>query len=616
MSKAGRIIFWISFPITVVIFTLLVLFYLDLSNGAIVILVLECIAIVAAVAIRVLLRNRKIYIRMIPTLALLMTTAILLPLSQPAVAKKSAAYYENPAKTEQLRLNNGLVQGVINKENNVEIYAGIPYAEAPVGEYRWKEPVDKKDWDGVLDCSYFGPRAMQNDQSQVISSLVDMYAEKSYHPDFKQKVLEPKSEDCLSLTMWRPIDTKADDKLPILVYIHGGSLTTGSCTYEDYNGEEVAKKGVIMINIQYRLGVFGYFAHEDLAKESPNGTTGNYGLLDQIKALEWVNKNAEYFGGDKNNVTVAGESAGSSSVSAICSSPLVKEKHLIKRAIGESSSVVVKTPPHTYRTMEDALKTGNKIMKEMNCSSIEEMRKLSANKLLTTQYSNSSMTLDGYALTKNPYDVYLAKENAEEALLNGFNILEADAFVVPTYLTNPTNKDNIHERLVQTFNEEYAKKIEELYKDKIEKDAFSAFNEIFSVYWFMHPHYSWRNLAVDSGVNVYSYQFTKENGFYGTYHSGELIYCYGNVKKSPYDYRYNDEDKALSETMLSYWVNFVKTGDPNGENLPKWNPYSKSEQNLQELGSNVGPIKDPYADLYPIIDSFIDYRIEHPKVEN
>ena len=368
-----------------------------------------------------------------------------------------------------------------------------------------------------------------------------------------------------------------------------------------------------MINIQYRLGVFGYFAHPDLAKESPNGTTGNYGLLDQIKALEWVNKNASYFGGDKNNITIAGESAGSSSVSALCSSPLAKG--LFKRAIGESSSIVVKTPPHTYRKMEDALKTGQKIMDEMRCSSIEEMRKLSPEKLLTTKYSNSSMTLDGYALAKAPYDVYLAHENNESELLNGFNVLEADAFVVPNYLLSPTNKDNIHERLVESFDEEYATKIEELYKDKIEKDAFSAFNEIFSVYWFMHPHYSWRNAAIDAGVKVYSYQFTKENGFYGTYHSGELIYAYGNVKKSPYPYRYNQSDIDLSERMLNYWVNFVKVGDPNYEESMQWTPYFKSEGKIMELGSNVGLIKDPYLDLYPIIDEFIDYRIANPKPE-
>ena len=608
MTRGGKIAFWIIFPLTSLLIALILFLFLDLADAPMAVIIAELVVFVSAIVTRIYFRNHRFFIRAIPTLSFVLINFILLPLASPTTRVKSAAYYANPVKTEVLTLKNGDVQGVYNKDKTVQIYAGIPYAEAPIGENRWKEPIDKKDWDGVLDCSNFGPRAMQKDTNAVISNVVDIYAQKSWRPNFIEKYREPMSEDCLSLTMWRPNNDEKD--LPILVYIHGGSLMTGSCTFEDYNGEEVAKKGVIMINIQYRLGVFGYFAHPDLIKESPNGTTGDYGLLDQIKALEWVNDNASYFGGDKNNITIAGESAGSSSVSAICSSPLAKG--LFKRAIGESSSVVVKTPPHTYRKMEDALKMGEKIMEEMKCSSIDELRQLSPQKILSTKFDNSAMTLDGYALTKNPYDVYLAKENNEEALLNGFNILEADAFVIPTYLTSPTNKDNIHERLVKEFGEEYASKIEEVYEDKIEKDAFSAFNEIFSVYWFMHPHYSWTKAAINAGVDVYRYQFTKENGYYGTFHSGEIIYCYGNVKKSPYAYRYNEEDKALSETMLNYWTNFVKYGNPNAETLPTWDEFDQDKNVIMELGVNVGPIKDPYVDLYPVIDDYIDYRLENP----
>ena len=608
MSRAGRIIFWISFPLTALFVGLLITFYLDMSNGPLIILALEFAAFVAMIVVRIMYRNHRFWIRAIPTISFFLVSAILLPLARPTTKEKSVAYYQNPTKTEVLQLENGQVQGLLSEDKKVEIYGGIPYAEAPIGDLRWKEPVAKNNWEGVKDCSTFGYRAMQKDQAPLINGLVDLYAAKSWHPDFKEQYLQPMNEDCLTLTIWKPAGEVKD--LPILVYIHGGSLTTGSASYEDYNGEAVAKQGVIMINIQYRLGVFGYFAHPDLAKESPNGTTGNYGLLDQIEALKWINRNASYFGGDKNNITVAGESAGSSSVSALCASP--RAAGLFNRAIGASSSVVVKKAPHTYRTMEEAEKTGKKIMEEMKCSSVEELRKLPAEKLLSTQYTNSSMTLDGYALEENPYDVYLHGNNNEEALLNGFNVLEADAFVVPQYLTDPTTKENIHSRLVTAFNEEYATKIETLYKDKIEKDAFSAFNEIFSVYWFMHPHYSWTNTAIDAGVDVYRYQFTKENGFYGAYHSGELIYAYGNVEKSPYKYRYNDSDVALSKTMLSYWTNFAKTGNPNGENLPEWNLFDKDENKIMELGSNVGPIKDPYTELYPIIDSFIDYQIAHP----
>ena len=158
------------------------------------------------------------------------------------------------------------------------------------------------------------------------------------------------SEDCLYLNIWRPHTEETN--LPILFYIHGGSLTSGTTGFDDYNGEEMARHGVIFINVAYRLGVFGFFANEELKNESSNHTTGNYGLLDQIKALQWVNDNAEYFHGDKSNITIAGESAGSSCVSALCTSPLAKG--LFKRAIGESSSLAIKNPPHTYRNLDDA----------------------------------------------------------------------------------------------------------------------------------------------------------------------------------------------------------------------------------------------------------------------
>lgn len=610
MSKPGKIIFWISFPLTVIFTCFILMFYLDLANVSLLILISHLVAVAIYIPIRIILRNKRFYLRALPTIILGIVTVILIGLTKPTTAYKSAVKYSNPTFTEVMHLQNGDVQGVITKDEKVEVYAGIPYAKAPIGDLRWKEPQDVEDWQGVKKCTHFAAKSMQKAEDHVTDTLVDIYASKGWYPNYVQKIDEPISEDSLYLNIWKPAGNK--ENLPILVYIHGGSLTSGSAAFDDYNGEEMARKDVIMITIQYRLGIFGYFAHPDLQKESPNHTTGNYGLLDQIKALEWINKNASCFGGDKNNITIAGESAGSSSVSAICSSPLAKG--LFKRAIGESSSVVVKTPPHTYRTIEKAVDTGKKIMKEMNCSNIDEMRSLSASKLLSTSFTNSSMTLDGYALTKDPYEVYLAKENNEEALLNGYNVLEADAFVVPSFLLNPTNKDNIKDRLKDEFGETFAEKIYKAYENEINEDAFAAFNEIFSVYWFMHPHYSWTKLAVDNGVNVYKYQFTKENNYYGTYHSGEMIYCYGNVKNSPYSYRYNQSDIDLSEKMLTYWANFAKTGNPNGDGLPTWERFNDNSDMI-ELGETIKTIKDRYQKLYPIIDDYIDWRISNPKQE-
>lgn len=603
--RTKEIIFWVIFSLISIQVIAFTLFYFDLANGPLICFILELIAIVGAMTASIILRHKKILIRAIPVVAFIITTAIILPLTKPSVERKSAAYYSKPVATEVMTLANGKVQGVYSKDKKVEIYAGIPYAKAPIGDLRWKAPQDVEDWSDVKDCSYFAPKSMQPANNAITSSLVDIYSAKGWHPDYNMEPEQNMSEDSLYLNIWKPHTDKKD--LPILVFIHGGSLTTGSSAYEDYNGEEMAKKEVIMITIQYRLGVFGYFAHEELAKEDEHGSTGNYGLLDQIKALEWINKNASYFGGDKDNITVAGESAGSSSVSAICASPLAK--NLFKRAIGESSSLVVKKAPHTYRTKVKALEIGKKIMKEFKCSSIEELRKIPANKLVNTKYSNSEMTLDGHALTKDPYEVYLNKENNEEALLNGYNVMEADAFVVPQYLFSPTNKNNIKERLTKAFGDEISTKLCEIYKDKIEKDAFKVFNEIYSVYWFIQPHHSWSNMALNKNIPVYRYQFTKENHFHTTYHAGEMIYAYGNIKNSPYDWRYDESDEKLSETMLSYWSNFAKTGDPNGNGLPTWEPYKGNGDGVMELGTNVCKISDRYLAVYPLIEQYIDSQI-------
>lgn len=597
--KNKHLVFWIIFPIIYLLISALVIFYMDLANGPVIMFILSIVLLLGLLVVRILLLNKRFIYRLLTWMIFIGLMALLILFDKPIVREKSIAFYNNPTSTNVIETNNGKIEGLYNEDKSVMMFGGIPYAKAPVGELRWKEPQDVENWTDVKKCYNFAPRAMQVDNNPVVSSLVEIYAQKSWHPNYSTSYVQNMSEDCLYLNVWKPAE---GDNLPILIYIHGGSLTSGSSAFDDYNGEEMAKSGVIMVTIAYRLGVFGYFAHPDLIAESPNNTTGNYGLLDQIKAIKWVSDNARAFGGDKNNITIAGESAGSSSVSAICSSPLATG--LFKRAIGESSSLVVKTPPHTFRTLDMALNTGKDIMKEFNASSLEDLRKVDAKKLVKTKYTNSEMTLDGYALTKTPYEVYKAHEQNEEALLNGYNVLEADAFIVPQYLFSPTNKNNIEERLNKIFPQNITTKMLNLYKDEIEKDAFTAFNEIISVYWFIYPHQSWSKLALEAGDTVYRYQFTKENGYYGTYHSGEMIYAYGNVSKSKYKFRYNDTDKALSDTMLKCWSNFAKYGNPNGLEAESWTIWNDNDK-VYEFGSNVGIINDRYKELYKIIDEFL-----------
>ena len=572
---------------------------MDLANGPLVLFILELIAFVGFIVSSILLMNKRKLIRMIPFLSILAITALFFILSKPKTEYKRATR-GNTKETEVLTLKNGDIKGLYTEDLDVEVYAGIPYAEAPIGDLRWKEPKAKSNWDGVLDCTKFAPNSYQAKKNSIMSTLVDMYAEGGWHPDYTSYPDQYMSEDSLYLNIWRPKNRSGN--LPILVYIHGGSLTGGSSNGDDYNGEAMAREGIIMITISYRLGVFGYFAHPDLISESSNNTTGNYGLLDQIEALKWVNDNASYFGGDKNNITIAGESAGSSSVSALCVSPLAKG--LFKRAIGESSSIVGKYPPHTFRSLDSALSMGKNIMKEMHCNSIEELRKLSPEELIKTKYINSSMTIDGYAITKSPYETYLAHENNEEALLNGYNVKEADAFVVPTMLFDLPNKDNIKGKLSEYFDETLAEEMVLLYKNEIDKDAFSVFNEIISAYWFFMPHYEWSILAINNGEDVYRYQFTKENGYYGTYHSGELIYAYGNLDKSLHGFAYNDSDYSLSKVMVGYFSNFVKYGNPNGDSLPNWKKWESEGDSLLELGEVIQEIPEKYVSAYKIIEDW------------
>lgn len=500
---------------------------------------------------------------------------------------------KNPRQTDVVHVTGGDIQGILNDAGTVEIYAGIPFAAPPVGELRWKEPADVIPWSGVLKTDHFAPMAMQNQMGRFMNFLFNLYT----HQETSRTYKAPMSEDCLYLNVWKPAPKKSaenpDSPLPVLVYIHGGALTSGQSWFESYDGENLAKNGIIVVTVAYRVGIFGYFADSDLAKESPNGTTGNYGLLDQIKALDWVRKNIASFGGDPGNITIAGESAGSSSVNAICASPLTKG--FFRRAIAESSSIIEEKPLHSFRTMDDALKMGADIKKEFKVSSVAQLRKIKAKKLLKSKYQNNSITVDGYALKETPFQTYQKGENHEEALLNGFNKSEGAAF---TFFTK-VNKKNLAEILRPTFKE----RTQEFFEKnpvKDDKEAKALYNDIFSALCFTRPHAAWSKAVSGQKKPVWEYYFSKENGEIGSNHSGELIYAYRNV---PRNKKYNSSDYELEEIMSSYWINFVKTGNPNGTDtkdrpLPLWQEFSESGGKVLELGENCLMTEDPFAYIY------------------
>src|SRR6201996_1636746 len=260
-----------------------------------------------------------------------------------------------PMPLAEVRTEAGLVSGVANSTGDVTAYKGIPFAAPPVGELRWKAPEPVKHWDGVRKCDAFGPSPMQD---KPIPFAV--YTSEFLIPE------APISEDCLYLNVWTGAKAKTEKKA-VFVWIYGGGFTSGGSACDIYNGEALAKKGVVFVSINYRVGVFGFFAHPELTKESLIHSSGNYGLMDQIAALKWVKKNIAAFGGDPDNVTIAGQSAGSMSVNALVSSPLTKG--LFNRAIAESGSLTVKNPILPANTLKNAEADGAKTAEKAGAKS-------------------------------------------------------------------------------------------------------------------------------------------------------------------------------------------------------------------------------------------------------
>lgn len=539
-------------------------------------------------------------------LGVLALLAALFVLSGPRERRVPAVSGRDPRMTGIVTVAQGQLAGVCTEDGAVEVFAGIPYAKPPVGALRWREPQPPEPWEGVRVCDTFAPMSMQPRNHPVWNSLMDIFGYHRFQISLKDNWIEAMSEDSLYLNVWRPAGT--EKKLPVLVYIHGGSLTTGQSYFGDHSGEILARDGVVVVSVAYRLGVFGFFAGEDLAAESPNGSTGSYGLLDQIQALRWVRENIEAFGGDPENVTIAGESAGASCVNALCVSPLAEG--LFVRAIAESSGITAKQPYHTFRPLERAVETGNEIRKALGASDLEALRALPAEKLMRTGLPNDSLTVDGYAIAEAPYETYARGANHEQALLQGFNVHEADFFC----MTRKVDAENYVEALRPMYGD-WAEAAAAAFPAAPQVPFYhylidpggtakGSFDACVSAAWFAYSHYNWARLLRPQGVPVYTYYFTKDNGSMGCNHAGELPYFFGKLDRSSGNY--DESDYGLSDKMRQYYVNFIKTGDPNGAGLPAWPEGSDDPERLLELGAEIRVIPDPYLALYPLIDQFME----------
>ncbi len=610
------------YSIFIILIGIIYLAVLELSKNTVVGWIIGITAVIFMLSRRRFFRNKengRSKKLMVFACFLAVLTANLI-LTGPRAKRLPAVADRKPDVTDTITIPQGQLTGVYNGDHTARVYAGIPYAKPPVGELRFREPEPADGWDGIRSCDHFGPMAMQKRGSVFYDSLSHILGWHDYRVRFGDEYTEEVSEDCLYLNIFTPGED-SDELLPVIFYVHGGSLTTGQSSYSEYRGEDLAAKGVVFVNFAYRLGVFGYYAADDLKAESANGTTGNYGLLDQIAALKWVYDNIEAFGGDKDRITIAGESAGASSVNAMCVSPLTKG--LFRYAIAESSGIVSREPFHTFRHYEDAVETGAEVRREFGVSSSDELRDIPASELVSTATSNSSMTVDGYAITEQPYLTYEKGENHEQALLNGFNAKEADAFLLDTKAT----KENYVELLAEDM-EDYAEEIADVVPYTLPQrdqhfiidalgEAKGALNVAYSAMWFSYSHYVWNNYMIEQGRPAYEYYFTKTNNILSNYHAGEIPYAYGNLWRHPG--LYDEEDYRLSDIMQSYWVNFAYNGDPNGyiintdgtpsaEKLPVWEKREAGQDKLLELNTDIRMTDDPNLEIYRVIDRYMSTK--------
>jgi len=516
-------------------------------------------------------------------------------------------------KAPKVKVEQGTLEG-ITLASGIRTFRGIPFAEPPVGELRWKAPQPPKSWEGVRKADVFGNNAMQK----------PVYGDMNFRA--------PKmSEDCLYLNVWTPAKSP-NEKLPVMVYFYGGGFVAGDGSENRYDGQSLAQKGIVTVTLNYRLGVFGFFSHPELTKESPNNASGNYGLLDQNAALVWVKKNIAAFGGDPEKITIAGESAGSISVSAQMVSPLSKD--LIAGAIGESGAMI--NPTLDAIPLAENEKQGTVFAEKIKVGTIEALRSLSAETLLEEASKpgnfNTRATVDGYFLTKLPSESFAAGEQAKVPLLVGWTSAEIPyaAFMQGQY----PSVQNYNKRIKETYKDK-AGKVLKLYPAKTEKEVIESATALASDGFIVYSTWKWAELhrtTVKEPTYVYIFARArptmkaemgnakaglaggiikgdgKKEGntmpepLKGAAHASDIEYALGNLETNTV-YNWSTDDYKVSEYNLEYFANFIKTGNPNGKDMPEW-PVSKpeGEMDIMTIDLDLKASKEKHRDRYIFLD--------------
>lgn len=482
-----------------------------------------------------------------------------------------------------VKVDGGLVQGSF--EDGLTIYKSIPFAAPPLGNLRWKAPQPVVPWQGVKDANKFAPGPMQGGNPP-----------------------SGKSEDCLYLNVWTPAKS-AKDKIPVLVWIYGGGFNAGSTSERDYNGEKLAKKGVVLVSIAYRVGQLGFLAHPELSSENSNHVSGNYGLLDMIAGLKWIQKNIAAFGGDPNKVTIFGESAGGIAVSMLCASPIAKG--LFHGAISQSGGSFGPPRQTTYpgenlKRLKDAEAAGEAYVKNAGYSSIAELRKLDADKLPAVR-GLAWPIIDGWVIPDDQYKLYESKKYNDVPILVGYNSDEGASFSPPKtaedYVTGVKNRyGQFADQLIKAYPVE-TNTVPKTARDLARDAAFG---------WHT---WSWARLQANTGKSkVFYYYFDQHPDYpagsprygYGSPHGQEVAYVFGQLNAS--NPQLIKSDFEISDAMGTYWTNFAKYGHPNGNGVPQWPQFSDANPVVMHFNQtpHTGPV--PSAESLKVLDAYFKWR--------
>ncbi len=494
----------------------------------------------------------------------------------------------------RVRVADGVLEGTVLPRSATRVFRGIPYAAPPMGGLRWKPPQPARPWTGIRKSLQFGPRAVQ---PAIFPDMI-----------FPENA---ESEDCLYLNVWTPA-RETGERLPVLVYFHGGGFAAGSGAEPRYGGENFAARGVVAVTVNYRLGVIGFLSHPELSAESPDRASGNYGMLDQVAALRWVRDNIAAFGGDPGRVTIGGESAGSFSVSALMASPLSRD--LFRGAIGQSGAFFT-TGAGTLalRTLAESEEQGIEFARSVGATSLAELRARSAGELVAAALKMGmvafSPNIDGRFLPGSVLSLYERGEQSRIPLLAGWNADEVRAGVLaePEKYTAAA----FREQLRATFRE-HADAALALYPASTDAQALRSAGDLASDRFVAHCTWKWIEMQRRTArAPVYRYVFDRPAPFHaGTSvagldrlagHAWEIEYAFGTLDSmhAPWD----ADDRKVSETMLGYWANFVKHGDPNGAGLPRWPEFGAARE-VMHLDAVSRPLPEEHRARYEFLDRF------------